>query len=45
MIRRHVTHLEVDRSLRADLDRILVLLDDGSLLAAAEAAIGPLAGC
>ena len=45
MIRRHVAHLEVDRSLRADLDWILARLDDGSLLAAAEAAIGPLAGC
>jgi hypothetical protein len=38
-----VPHLEQDRVLRADLDRVLPLLDDGSLLKAVEAAVGPLA--
>jgi histidine ammonia-lyase len=43
MIRSHVTHLEADRSLRPDLDRVLRLLDDGSLLAVVETDAGPLA--
>ena len=43
LLRRHVTHLEEDRVLRHDLDRILPLLEDGSLLAAAEGVAGPLA--
>jgi len=43
LLRRHVTHLEEDRVLRHDLDRILPLLEDGSLLAAVEGAAGPLA--
>jgi histidine ammonia-lyase len=43
MIRGHVTHLEADRSLRPDLDRVLRLLDDGSLLAVVETDAGPLA--
>ncbi|MBI4839477.1 MAG: histidine ammonia-lyase [candidate division NC10 bacterium] len=43
LLRRHVTHLEEDRVLRHDLDRILPLLEDGSLLAAAEDVAGPLA--
>lgn len=42
LLRRHVAHLEEDRVLRHDLDRILPLLEDGSLLAAAEGAVGPL---
>ncbi|MBI2455453.1 MAG: histidine ammonia-lyase [candidate division NC10 bacterium] len=43
LLRRHVTHLEEDRVLRHDLDRVLPLLEDGSLLAAAEGVAGPLA--
>jgi hypothetical protein len=35
--------LEEDRVLRHDLDRILPLLEDGSLLAAVHSAVGPLA--
>ncbi|MBI4537790.1 MAG: histidine ammonia-lyase [candidate division NC10 bacterium] len=42
-IRQHVPHLDRDRSLRPDLDRILALLRDGSLLSAADAVAGPLA--
>ncbi len=42
-IRRHVTHLEKDRVLRHDFDNVLPLLEDGTLLAAVEAAVGPLA--
>jgi len=42
-LRRHVTHLEEDRVLRADLDRILPLLEDGGLLADVQSAVGPLA--
>jgi hypothetical protein len=38
-----VTHLEEDRVLRHDLDRILPLLEDGTLLAAVEDVAGPLA--
>ncbi len=43
VVRAHVPHLEEDRVLRGDLDRILPLLADGSLLAAVEEAVGPLA--
>ncbi len=43
VVRSHVTHLTEDRVLRHDLDRILPLLVDGALLAAAEVAVGPLA--
>jgi histidine ammonia-lyase len=43
MLRRYVTHLEEDRILRHDLDKVLPLLEDGSLLSAVEAAVGPLA--
>ncbi len=43
VVRSHVTHLTEDRVLRHDLDRILHLLSDGALLAAAEVAVGPLA--
>jgi histidine ammonia-lyase len=43
LIRRHVGHLEEDRVLRYDLDRILPLLDEGRLLAAVQSAVGPLA--
>jgi histidine ammonia-lyase len=42
-LRRHVPHLDEDRILRHDLDRVLPLLEDGSLLAAAETVVGPLA--
>jgi len=42
-IRRCSAHLERDRALRPDLDRILALVDDGSLLADVEAEVGPLA--
>ncbi len=42
-IRRHVPHLTQDRVLRYDLDRLLPLLEDGSLLAEVEAAVGSLA--
>ncbi len=42
-IRRHVPHLTQDRVLRHDLDRLLPLLEDGSLLADVEATVGPLA--
>jgi len=43
VIRSHVPHLERDRVLRTDFDRILPLVENGALLAAVEAAIGPLA--
>jgi histidine ammonia-lyase len=43
IIREHVPHLSEDRSLRPDLAVILPLLDDGKLLAAAEAVTGRLA--
>ena len=43
VIRTHVGHLEQDRVLRPDLDRIMPLLEDGSILSAVEAAAGPLA--
>ena len=42
LLRQHVSHLEEDRVLRHDLDRILPLLEDGSLLAAVQSAVGPL---
>jgi histidine ammonia-lyase len=42
-IRRQAAHLDHDRSLRPDLDRLLTSLQDGSLLAAAEGVAGPLA--
>jgi len=43
VIRRHVGHLEQDRVLRQDLDQVLPLLDNGTLLTAVGAAVGPLA--
>jgi histidine ammonia-lyase len=43
VLRSHVTHLTEDRVLRHDLDRVLPLLEDGTLLTAAEEAVGPLA--
>jgi len=43
MVRSHVTHLTEDRVLRYDLDRVLPLLEDGTLLTAVEGAVGPLA--
>jgi histidine ammonia-lyase len=43
VLRSHVAHLEQDRILRHDFDRVLPLLQDGTLLAAVEAEIGPLA--
>ena len=42
-IRRHVPHLAQDRVIRDDLDRVLPLLEDGSLLGAVETAVGRLA--
>jgi histidine ammonia-lyase len=43
LIRNHVPHLDQDRVLRQDFDRLLPLLLDGTLLNAVEAAVGPLA--
>lgn len=43
VLRRRVTHLEEDRVLRHDFDKVLPLLEDGSLLAAVEGEVGPLA--
>jgi histidine ammonia-lyase len=43
VIRNHVPHLDQDRVLRQDFDRLLPLLLDGTLLNAVEAAVGPLA--
>lgn len=43
LIRNHVPHLDQDRVLRQDFDRLLPLLLDGTLLDAVEAAVGPLA--
>ncbi len=43
LIRQHVPALEADRVPTADLEAIRRLLDDGPLLAAAEAAVGPVA--
>lgn len=42
-VRRLVPHLETDRVLRRDLDRLFPALRDGSILAAVEAEVGPLA--
>jgi histidine ammonia-lyase len=42
-LRSRVSHLTEDRVLRQDLDRIMPLVEDGSLLAAVEASVGPLA--
>jgi len=43
VVRAHVPHLDQDRVLRQDFDRLLPLLEDGTLLAAVEATVGPLA--
>lgn len=43
LVRTVVPHLDADRVLRADLDRLAPLLADGRLLRAAESAAGPLA--
>ncbi len=43
VIRSQVTHLDEDRVLRPDLDRVLLLLLDGTLLTAVEDVVGPLA--
>jgi histidine ammonia-lyase len=43
VLRSFVTHLTEDRVLRQDLDRVLPLLEDGTLLTAVEEAVGPLA--
>jgi len=43
LLRQQVSHLEEDRVLRYDLDRILPLLEDGRLLAAVQSDVGPLA--
>jgi histidine ammonia-lyase len=43
VVRSRVTHLTEDRVLRHDLDRVLPLLEDGTLLTAVEGAVGPLA--
>jgi histidine ammonia-lyase len=43
VIRNHIPHLEEDRVLRRDFDRMLPLLIDGTLLGAVESAAGPLA--
>jgi histidine ammonia-lyase len=42
VLRSLVTHLDQDRVLRQDFDRVLPLLLDGTLLNAVEAAVGPL---
>jgi histidine ammonia-lyase len=42
-LRRAVPHIAQDRSLRPDLDRVLSLLEDGTVLAGVVAAVGPLA--
>jgi histidine ammonia-lyase len=42
-VRRHVPHLEQDRVLRADVDRVLPMLEDGTLLASVTNTVGPLA--
>jgi histidine ammonia-lyase len=43
VLRNHVPHLEEDRVLRHDFDRVLPLLVDGTLLDAVQDAVGPLA--
>lgn len=42
-LRRDVSHLRGDRTLRPDLDRTLALLESGALLDSVSAAVGPLA--
>jgi histidine ammonia-lyase len=42
-LRREVSHLTQDRTLRPDLDRTLALLEGGALLDCVAAAVGPLA--
>jgi len=42
-LRRAVAHLTQDRVLRPDLDRIISLLEDGTVLGSVTAAVGPLA--
>jgi histidine ammonia-lyase len=42
-VRRAAPHLTRDRVLRPDLDRVLSLLEDGTLLGGVTAAVGPLA--
>ncbi|HWR40188.1 MAG TPA: histidine ammonia-lyase [Patescibacteria group bacterium] len=42
-IRRRVEHLDEDRVMAPDIQAVWELLEDGSLLAAVEAAVGPLA--
>ncbi len=41
-IRRRVDHLSTDRYAREDIDRMVAMIRDGSLLQAVEAALGPL---
>ncbi len=41
-IRRRIDHLSADRYAREDIDRMVAMIRDGSLLAAVEAAVGPL---
>jgi histidine ammonia-lyase len=41
-VRRRVPHLPQDRPLRPDVDRMLLLLEDGTLLADVTKAVGPL---
>jgi histidine ammonia-lyase len=41
-IRQRVDHLGADRYAREDIDRMVAMIRDGSLLAAVEAAVGPL---
>jgi histidine ammonia-lyase len=43
VIRRHVDHLDEDRPLHADHDRMKALVESGEILDAVEAAVGPLA--
>jgi histidine ammonia-lyase len=42
VIRRHVPHLDEDRPLHPDHDRMKALVRDGEILDAVEAAVGPL---
>jgi histidine ammonia-lyase len=41
-VRRHIGRLDADRYLKGDLDAALTLVEDGSVIAAVESAIGPL---
>jgi histidine ammonia-lyase len=43
LIRNHVPHLDQDRVLRQDFDRVLPMVLDGTLLDAVQTAVGPLA--